>query len=65
MGGASAPMLFGRVAAAWDKSVGPEGPPTRASRLAACEWRGCFCGRGFSPDAFRSGRCDSGQRRQA
>ncbi|WP_354521517.1 DUF6053 domain-containing protein [Lysobacter enzymogenes] len=30
MGGPSGPMLFAQVAAIRNKSVGPEGPPTRA-----------------------------------
>ncbi|WP_430539090.1 DUF6053 domain-containing protein [Lysobacter enzymogenes] len=34
------------------KSVGPEGPPTKALVGFVC----CCCGRGFSPDAVRSVR---------
>ncbi|WP_428992774.1 DUF6053 domain-containing protein [Lysobacter enzymogenes] len=29
MGGPSGPMLSGQAAAIWNKSIGPEGPPTR------------------------------------
>ncbi|WP_425608204.1 DUF6053 domain-containing protein [Lysobacter yananisis] len=62
MGGASAPTLFGRVAASWHKSIGPEGPPTTTRALR----KGCgFCGRGFSPDAFRSDRGKLAQERRA
>ncbi|WP_394540937.1 DUF6053 domain-containing protein [Lysobacter enzymogenes] len=31
MGGPSGPMLLSQVAAIWHKSIGPEGPPTRAA----------------------------------
>ncbi|WP_394541063.1 DUF6053 domain-containing protein [Lysobacter enzymogenes] len=31
MGGPSGPMPSGPFAANWNKSVGPEGPPTRAA----------------------------------
>ncbi|WP_425608193.1 DUF6053 domain-containing protein [Lysobacter yananisis] len=62
MGGASAPMPFVQTAAIWNKSVGPEGPPTTARALRRA--RG-FCGRGFSPDAFRSGRGELAQEHRA
>ncbi|WP_354521088.1 DUF6053 domain-containing protein [Lysobacter enzymogenes] len=29
-GGPSGPMLFFQIKANWNKSIGPEGPPTRA-----------------------------------
>ncbi|WP_394539468.1 DUF6053 domain-containing protein [Lysobacter enzymogenes] len=31
VGGPSGPMLFSQVAAIWNKSIGPEGPPTTAA----------------------------------
>ncbi|WP_394541460.1 DUF6053 domain-containing protein [Lysobacter enzymogenes] len=35
MGGPSGPTLFAQVAAAvWNKSIGPEGPPTTAGTSA-------------------------------
>ncbi|WP_428995165.1 DUF6053 domain-containing protein [Lysobacter enzymogenes] len=30
MGGPSGPMLFFQASVIWNKSIGPEGPPTRA-----------------------------------
>ncbi|WP_428995105.1 DUF6053 domain-containing protein [Lysobacter enzymogenes] len=35
MGGPSGPMLVDQVAAAWNKSIGPEGPPTIEIRPTA------------------------------
>ncbi|WP_430539171.1 DUF6053 domain-containing protein [Lysobacter enzymogenes] len=37
VGGPSGPTLFGRVAASWNKSVGPEGPPTTAKPPTAAK----------------------------
>ncbi|MFK3757241.1 DUF6053 domain-containing protein [Lysobacter enzymogenes] len=34
MGGSSGPTLLSRIAAMWNKSVGPEGPPTKTQRCA-------------------------------
>ncbi|WP_425478003.1 hypothetical protein [Lysobacter capsici] len=48
------------MAAIWNKSVGLESPPTPS--LAAST---SFVGGSFSPDAFRSGRRDLKQERQA
>ncbi|WP_425608217.1 DUF6053 domain-containing protein [Lysobacter yananisis] len=43
MGGPSGPTLLFQIAATWDKSVGPEGPPTSAGAPArfrrARPWR--------------------------
>ncbi|WP_428992755.1 DUF6053 domain-containing protein [Lysobacter enzymogenes] len=33
MGGPSGPMLSDPMAATWNKSIGPEGPPTKAKAL--------------------------------
>ncbi|MFK3651575.1 DUF6053 domain-containing protein [Lysobacter enzymogenes] len=41
MGGTSVPMLFGRIAALWDKSIGTEVAPTSASfatAVSAAAW---------------------------
>ncbi|WP_428995464.1 DUF6053 domain-containing protein [Lysobacter enzymogenes] len=35
MGGPSGPMLSAQIAAIRHKSIGPEGPPTRAMRRSA------------------------------
>ncbi|ALN59185.1 hypothetical protein GLE_3842 [Lysobacter enzymogenes] len=69
MGGTSVPMLSAQVAASGYEGIGAEAPPTTASTTnadrsfdPAAQIFG-FCGRDFSPDAFRSDRCDRIQKR--
>ncbi|WP_428995457.1 DUF6053 domain-containing protein [Lysobacter enzymogenes] len=50
-------------AATGHKSVGPEGPPTTSQATQEPGTRSC--GRGFSPDAFRSAPGDPTQKHRA
>ncbi|WP_430539124.1 DUF6053 domain-containing protein [Lysobacter enzymogenes] len=66
MGGTSVPTLSAQIMAIWHKSIGPEGPPTKARPTAPVrEELQRFSGRDFSPDAFRSGHGDPKQKHRA
>ncbi|WP_428992862.1 DUF6053 domain-containing protein [Lysobacter enzymogenes] len=55
MGGPSGPMLLCQFAAIGHKSIGPEGPPTKAPpRLSGAE-KSCGCFVPASPAPVRSG----------
>ncbi|WP_428995198.1 DUF6053 domain-containing protein [Lysobacter enzymogenes] len=43
MGGPSGPMLSAQVAAIWDNSLGPEGPPTKAAPARVPQQAGPAC----------------------